>query len=156
MADYNEMLNILENQEKLLQFSEFTNETALKVGMLAIEMAQEMGKNIAIDIIRNGHQIFHYSFQGTSIDNDQWILRKSRVASRFGRSSMYVGTYLKSIGKTIEEKYFVSPLEYSAFGGSFPIYVKNIGSIGTITVSGLTQEEDHEMVVMVLKKYLKA
>ena len=46
--------------------------------------------------------------------------------------------------------------EYAAHGGSFPIILKGSGVVGTITVSGLAQEEDHLLVVNTLRDYLSA
>jgi uncharacterized protein (UPF0303 family) len=39
-------------------------------------------------------------------------------------------------------------------GGSFPIYLTGGVCIGSITVSGLPQREDHELVVGVLASHL--
>jgi uncharacterized protein (UPF0303 family) len=39
-------------------------------------------------------------------------------------------------------------------GGAFPIIVRNVGVVGTVTVSGLPQEEDHRPVVDVLREFL--
>lgn len=44
--------------------------------------------------------------------------------------------------------------DFAAQGGSFPIFVKGVGCLGAITVSGLPQREDHELVVEVLAHYL--
>ena len=154
MDNYDEELKMLELLEKNLQFIEFTSETALKIGMILIENAKNQGKRITIDISRNCHQLFHYAFQGTSPDNDQWLIRKSRVVNRFNRSSMFICTRLKSLNKTIEEIYCVSSLDYAPYGGAFPIIVKNVGVVGVIAVSGLTQEEDHQIVVDSIKEYL--
>jgi uncharacterized protein (UPF0303 family) len=151
---YEELLKELERQESELQFIEFTNETALTIGLYLIEQAKKGNKKITIDINRNGHQLFHYSFEGTGPDNDQWVIRKNRVVNRFNHSSFYMGTLYKKSGKTVEEQSCVSSFEYSAHGGAFPITIKNVGVIGTITVSGLPQEEDHEMVVDAIKAYL--
>jgi uncharacterized protein (UPF0303 family) len=155
MNNYEELLKIIEKQESELQFSEFTSETALKIGLALIETARAGSKKISIDITRNGHQLFHYSFEGTSPDNDQWILRKIKVVNRFNHSSFYIANQLLSTGKTLESWCEISSFEYAAHGGAFPIIIKNVGVVGTITVSGLTQAEDHEMVVAVIKAHLE-
>ncbi|MCX7709517.1 MAG: heme-degrading domain-containing protein [Clostridia bacterium] len=155
MENYDDLLKEFEQQERELQFTEFTSVTALKIGLSLIEKARKGNKIITIDITRNGHQLFHYSFDGTSPDNDQWVIRKSRVANRFNKSSLHVGTLLLKAGKTIEEKYLVSSMEYAPHGGSFPIFVRSVGVVGTITVSGLPQKEDHDMVVAAIKEYLQ-
>jgi uncharacterized protein (UPF0303 family) len=155
MDDFDEILKELEEQEKTLCFNEFTPETALEVGLNLVDRAKRENKAIAIDITKHGHQLFHYAFEGTSPDNDQWIARKNRVVNRFYKSSLYMHIRLKKLGKSIEEKYNLSSYEYAPYGGAFPIIVRNVGAVGTITVSGLTQEEDHEIVVWVIGEYLK-
>jgi uncharacterized protein (UPF0303 family) len=43
--------------------------------------------------------------------------------------------------------------EFAPHGGAFPLMIKGVGIVGTITVSGLPQKEDHDFVVGVLRKY---
>jgi uncharacterized protein (UPF0303 family) len=45
--------------------------------------------------------------------------------------------------------------DYAPHGGCFPIFLAGTGCVGTITVSGLPQREDHMLVVSVLQEYLK-
>lgn len=154
MGEYDELLTILREQENDIQFTEFNNETALEVGLALLEAAHATGKAVTIDIFRAGQQLFHYAMSGTNADNDAWIRRKSNVVLRFGHSSYYIGTYLKNMGQSIEQKYLLPESEYGAHGGSFPLTIRNVGVVGAITVSGLPQAEDHELVVSTLRAFL--
>ncbi|MCX7026555.1 MAG: heme-degrading domain-containing protein [Spirochaetes bacterium] len=141
------ILKTLLQQEADLRFPAFDENTAWALGSLLVETAKARNFPIAIDIRRGERQLFHASMPGASADNDQWISRKVRTVNRFGHSSFYMGNLLKSEGKSIFEKYFVSETEYAAHGGCFPIIVKGTGIVGTVAVSGLPQEEDHRLVV---------
>jgi uncharacterized protein (UPF0303 family) len=154
MNEYEELLKTLRQQEEELQFASFTNDTALAVGMALLEEARKRDKPVTIDITRNGQQLFHYAMAGTSIDNDAWIQRKNNVVRRFGHSSYFMGISLQSIGQTMEEKYLLSSSDYAAHGGAFPMLIRGVGVVGTITVSGLPQREDHELVVSTLRQVL--
>lgn len=154
MENLDLVLQRIGQQEKLLQFETFTNETALEIGLQLIEKAKKENLAVTIDICKNGQQLFHYAFSGTSPDNDQWVLRKTNVVNRFFCSSFYIHNLLKKQHQTFEEKYLLSSEEYTPHGGAFPLIIKNVGVVGSITVSGLTQHEDHQMVVKVLSDYL--
>lgn len=154
MSEYDDLLQALRQQENELQFTRFTNDIALDLGMALLRAAKEQGKAVTIDITRHGQQLFHYAMPGTSADNDAWIRRKINVVNRFGHSSLYVGTTLKAAGQTMEEKYLLATPEYAAHGGAFPLIIRDVGVVGSITVSGLPQREDHELVVTTLRQFL--
>ncbi len=154
MENYQELLRALLRQEEVLQFSAFTNEMAFEIGNRLVEAARGSQKAITVDICRNGQQLFHCALTGTSADNDEWIKRKNRVVNRFGHSSFYMGTLYKSKNTTIQDSALLDPREFAPHGGAFPIIIKNVGVVGTITVSGLPQQEDHQLVVQVLADYL--
>ena len=149
-----DILQQLLQEEKELQFTRFNEETAWNLGSQLVENALSKNLPVTIDITRGNHQLFHASLRGTSSDNDDWVKRKVRLVYRFGHSSFYMGQLLKSKGKSIEQSYLVSENEYAPHGGCFPIIVKDTGIVGTITVSGLPQEEDHKLVVEALRNYL--
>ncbi len=149
------LIAAIEAQEAELQFASFSNEDALELGLLIVDMARRRGAPIAIDIARGGQRLFHYAFEGSSADNDAWIERKKAVVARFGRSSFLIGRRLERDAATMAEKFFIDPREYSAHGGCFPIILKGTGSVGSVTVSGLPQAEDHELVVAALREFLK-
>ncbi len=64
-----------------------------------------------------------------------------------------MGLWLKQKQSSLEER-GLDPRDYAAHGGDFPIFVQEVGCIGAITVSGLPQREDHELVVEVLAGFL--
>jgi uncharacterized protein (UPF0303 family) len=158
MMDRNELESLiaaLEDQEAELRFPSFSNEDAIKLGLALADSARSRGQSVTIDIRRAGQQLFHLALPGTSADNDQWALRKGRLAERFGHSSFLVGRRLELAGQGLAERYFVDPLEYSAHGGAFPIFVEGTGLVGTVVVSGLPQEEDHALVVECIREFLR-
>ena len=149
-----DILKQLLQEEQELQFTRFDEEIAWQIGCQLVELAQSKGLAVAIDITRGNHQLFHASLRGTSADNDEWIKRKVRLVYRFEHSSFYMGQLLKSKGKSIEQAYLIPESEYGPHGGCFPVIVKGTGMVGTITVSGLPQEEDHKLVVQGIRNYL--
>lgn len=149
-----DMLKNLLQEEQDLQFTHFNEVTAWQLGSQMVEYAMRENLSITIDIMRGQHQLFHYSMPGTSADNDEWVKRKTRLVNRFGHSSFYMGQLLKSKGKSIEESYLIPESEFAAHGGCFPIIIKSTGVVGTITVSGLPQEEDHKIVTQSIRAFL--
>lgn len=149
-----DVLTKLLQEEQDLQFAKFNELTAWKLGSLLVELATDKGLAVTIDITRGEHQLFHASRPGTSADNDEWIKRKVRLVYRFGHSSFYMGQLLKSKGKRIEDSYLIPESQYAPHGGCFPVIVKGTGMVGTVTVSGLPQEEDHKLVVQAIREFL--
>ena len=149
-----DILNQLLKEEQELQFTNFNEDTAWKLGTQLVETARSRELPVTVDITRGSHQLFHASLRGTSPDNDEWVKRKVRLVYRFGHSSFYIGQMLKSKGKTIEQTSLVPESEYAPHGGCFPIIVRDTGIVGTITVSGLPQEDDHKLVVEAIQNYL--
>ncbi|MFF7127847.1 MULTISPECIES: heme-degrading domain-containing protein [unclassified Streptomyces] len=144
----------LEAQERRLVFRRFTHDDAWALGSLLVQLARERQAPVAIDIRRAGQQLFHAALPGSTPDNDAWIDRKRRVVERYGASSYLVGARFRAKGTTFEESSRLDPDTYAAHGGSFPIHVEDVGVIGTVTVSGLPQLQDHRFVVEVLEQFL--
>jgi uncharacterized protein (UPF0303 family) len=148
-----ETLEELLAQEQELQFSSFTNEDAWDLGCRLVEAARERELPLAIDVSRGDQRLFHAGTPGSAADNDAWIERKNRVVRRFGHSSYYMGV---EAGDAFASTYLLDEREYAAHGGAFPLIVRGVGVVGTVTVSGLPQEEDHRFVVSVLREFLRA
>jgi uncharacterized protein (UPF0303 family) len=74
---------------------------------------------------------------------------------RYFRSSYAIGLRNELAHTTLQAKTGLDLRDYAAHGGCFPIFVEGTGCVGTITVSGLPQREDHSLVVAVLQEYLQ-
>ncbi|MFE7000591.1 heme-degrading domain-containing protein [Streptomyces griseus] len=146
-------LSELIDQERRLTLPRFSHDDALALGGLLVELARERRAPVAIDIRRGAQQLFHAALPGSSADNDAWIDRKRRVVERYAESSYLVGARFRAKGTTFEESSRLDPDTYAAHGGSFPVAVEGAGVIGTVTVSGLPQAEDHAMVVQALERF---
>jgi uncharacterized protein (UPF0303 family) len=138
--------------EEELQFTRFTNDDAWDLGTALVARAREQQLPVAVDVSRNGQQLFHAALAGTSADNDSWIRRKAAVVDRFGHSSLYVGQRSREAGTTFEAEFGLDPERYAAHGGAFPVLVRDVGPVGVVVVSGLPQVEDHRLVVAVLRE----
>jgi uncharacterized protein (UPF0303 family) len=147
-------LSELEAEEQRLVFDKFDNDTAWKLGSQMVMAAQEGSLPVVISISRGGQRLFHAALPGTSPDNDEWVERKSRVVQRFSHSSLYMGTQARAASSTFEERTGLDPSRYAAHGGSFPIIVRGVGVVGSLTVSGLAQLEDHQFLVDQLGQFI--
>ena len=154
MSDSFPSLADLAAEEEELQFSSFTNDDAWELGTAMRELARRQGAPVAIDISRNGHQLFRAALAGATPDNDAWIERKQRVVHRFGHSTLHVRQTFVERGTTFEERSGLDPRHYAAHGGGFPVLVRSVGPVGVLVVSGLPQLEDHRLIVSALRAHL--
>jgi len=147
-------LDQLAAEEAELRFDQFDYDDAWRLGSMLVETARARELPIAIDISRGGQQLFHAALPGSTPDNDAWIQRKIRSVLRFGRSSMHLSLQRSLDGRSLAEVSFVDQREFAAAGGCFPIHVKGCGIVGTVTVSGLPQVDDHRLVVQAIRAFL--
>ena len=141
-------------EEEELQFSSFTNDDAWRLGTALRDLAAGRDAPVAIDISRNGSQLFRAALPGATPDNEAWIERKQRVVHRFGHSTLYVRQSFVERGTTFEEQSGLDPATYAAHGGGFPVLVRSVGPVGVLVVSGLPQLEDHRLIVTALRAHL--
>ena len=144
----------VEAEERELTFDRFTNDDALDLGLLLAGQARSRALPIAIEVERGGQRLFHFAATGATPDNAAWIERKQRLVRRMHRSSYAVGLKLAASGKTLADSMGPSAADYAAHGGCFPVVVRGIGLVGTVTVSGLPQRDDHDLVVEAIREFL--
>jgi uncharacterized protein (UPF0303 family) len=149
-----ERLALYRNQEYVLCFKHFSNQDAWDLGQMLVAYAKKRAYSVAIDIAVSGYQLFRYGFAGTNNHNEMWMQRKMNTVNTVHKSSIHVGAILENTGEDLEDDWHLPHKDYAFHGGCFPIIIEKTGFIGTITVSGRPQHEDHQMIIDVLGDYL--
>ncbi|KAJ5773322.1 hypothetical protein N7457_008218 [Penicillium paradoxum] len=161
-------------------FPAFTADTAWQLGtalrdrILALPAGQR--KPALVSIALTGvplHVVFQSATEsGTIPDNENWVRRKRNTVLRFGVSSwamrqktvggLEAGASADQIEAAFVKKYAVPSAtggavadEYAIHGGAYPIRVRGVdGVIGVVVVSGLKQEDDHQVVAETIKEFI--
>lgn len=154
MSEITDLIAVIEEQENRLQLSRFTHADALALGLRLVDIATERSLAITIDVRKGDQQVFHAALAGTTADNDDWVNRKNRTVRRFGASSFLVGRRFAASDKDFNAATGLPFSHYVAHGGCFPIVIRDAGLVGTVTVSGLAQADDHALVVEALEALL--
>jgi uncharacterized protein (UPF0303 family) len=142
-------------QERELQFDGFDAEVAWKIGSALRSAAAARGKSVAIDITLAGSLLFYCAMPGATPNNAEWIRRKKNVMNRFHKSTYAVGLDYRRNDTSLEARTGAPLADFATAGGCFPIRIKGSASVlGSITVSGLPEREDHELVVKVLSEHI--
>jgi uncharacterized protein (UPF0303 family) len=149
-----ESLERLVAEEAELRFTSFTLDDAWELGVRLRAAAVSAGHPVAIAIWFGRQRVFHAALPGSSADNDGWLDRKHRIVERFGRASMLVGEEFRAKGEDFDTHARLDPREYAAHGGVVPIRLEGGAVIGAVGVSGLPQQDDHDLVVEHLRAYL--
>jgi uncharacterized protein (UPF0303 family) len=137
-------------QERELRLPRLDAQVAWDLGLRIREMAQERGLTLVVDVRRFGEPLFYAALDGTTPDNVEWVRRKSNVVARFYRSSYAVGIAMKLKATSLLDLHGLAVADYAAHGGSFPLHVDGAGIVGSVTVSGLPQRDDHNLAVEAL------
>jgi uncharacterized protein (UPF0303 family) len=147
-------IEILKRQEEALRFDGFSEDDAWALGSMMRQRAADKGLPLVIDIRVAGRPLFYTALPGTTPDNPEWVRRKINVVMRYHKCSYRAGRELAASGGQLDEARGVAPIDVAPHGGCFPIHVKGTGVVGTVTVSGVPQREDHRCVFECLCDYL--
>ena len=137
-------------QERELVLPRLDAQVAWELGTRLRRLAIERGLAVVIDVRRFGQPLFYAALDGTTTDKVEWVRSKINVVARFHCSSYAAGLKLKAKNETLADQQGLPLADYATHGGSFPLAVAGAGVVGSVTVSGLPQRADHELVVEAL------
>ena len=125
---------------------------AWQIGTAIQAAAAERNLPIGIEISHGATPVFLALMPGATPDNADWVRRKRAVALRFHQSSLYMRLLCESKDVNFHARYRLPESDFAASGGGVPIFVRDVGVVGAIAVSGLPDVEDHRLVVSALQQ----
>lgn len=147
-------IDVIIAQEQRLVFPSFNEQDAFAIGVALKTKADAGDLPMVIHIALWDRNLFYFARPGTSADNEDWVRRKINLVRRLHKSSYRIGRELEERGITLADRN-LSEADHAPHGGSFPIRLVNAGIIGTVTISGLPQRDDHTMVASTIAEHLK-
>ena len=147
------LLEIVKKQEEALRLDRFDAEDAWRLGLILRELGLAAGKDLSLRVCLLGAQVFHCGVGQPKPNFDHWIARKEKAVLECWKSSLRLKLEALTGGDQPEDHGF-SAAEVVFCGGCFPLRVKSQGVVGAVTVSGLTDLEDHQLAADALAKFL--
>ena len=139
----------LAEQDRRLQLPRLDAGLAWTLGCQLREAAAARGLAVTIEIRIAAETVFFHAMHGTAPANADWARRKRNVVELLDQSSYRVGRELLLENSSLEAKMGLPTRDYAPHGGSVPLRVAGT-RLGTVTVSGLPQRDDHKLVIALL------
>jgi uncharacterized protein (UPF0303 family) len=150
-------------QESSIILDHFTADDAFEIGTSIRNRLRALSSKPAVVNIAlaNSNQLLYHAASNPGVlpDNDIWVARKRKTVLRFGVSSWWMHNKMEGDETGFANKYVLgeSAGEYAIHGGGVPVRVNGVeGVVAVIVVSGLAQQEDHQVVVEALQTFLHA
>jgi uncharacterized protein (UPF0303 family) len=147
-------IEALIHQEAKLRFASIDESEAWRLGNTMRGLALERALPLVIDIRVGNRPLFYTALSGTTVDNYDWVRRKVRTVMRFEKSSYRVGREHEKKNLVFSALRGINPMKYALAGGGFPIHILGTGVVGSVTVSGIPQRQDHAFVAECLSRHL--
>ena len=136
-----------------IDLPEFTNDDAVDLGLVAVEVIRERNVSLAVRILLRGDVVFQAKLKSTGAGNDPWLAGKAAVVEQFGEPSLLVKLRHQEAGTPFEQRDDVDHDVLKAHGGSQPIRVGG-EIVGSITTSGEPDVVDHATTAEAVRRYL--
>jgi uncharacterized protein (UPF0303 family) len=135
-------------QEQGLQFERFDEHVAYAIGAAVRERAVAESLALVVEVRLWDRPLFYCAMPGTTGDNPEWVRRKVNTVRRLQKCSYRVALEHQAETRVFPPHRALDAADHAIAGGCFPIRVKGVaGPIGTVTISGLHERDDHMVAV---------
>ena len=150
-----DIVRVLEEQEARLRFPSLDLECIERVCREAESILEKLKAPCYIRAAVNGTVVHARCLPGASLNNQEWARRKANLCERYWISSLHAVCRLSAGGKSLESCGMDSA-DFGFSGGSFPILLPSGICVGSLTISGLRGEEDHQIAAESIARVLGA
>jgi uncharacterized protein (UPF0303 family) len=155
-VNFDKLIAMIKTQEALLRFPRFNRQDAWELGNIFVSEIMKRQYELAVSIrLLSGLVVFHYSPEGTNLNNEHWMTRKFNLVRDKEQSSLLTALIWKQKKESVLQQ-GLDRGKYVACGGGFPIRVEGSGVAGAALVSGLPHLQDHDILVECIGRYLGA
>jgi len=134
-------------QEKQLVFDTLDEVTCYRIGSWIAESSLRDSRTVTVAVFLGDRIVYKTALPGTSVDNDVVIEGKRRVCLLGRHASLYERNRYLELGTTFQAATGMSLPDYAPYGGALPLLSPAGELQGLVIVSGLTQEEDHDLAI---------
>jgi uncharacterized protein (UPF0303 family) len=142
-------------QERRLVLPALDERIAVSLGRLMLDRALANSLAAVIDVHVRGRHIFRAALPGTNDGNEAFLAGKRRWVEQSGHSSLLGSLAYRREHPGIGREHGDRVAEVGPFGGGVPLRTQDRELAGIAIVSGLTEEEDHELVIWALEQHLR-
>ncbi|WFE73366.1 heme-degrading domain-containing protein [Roseinatronobacter sp. S2] len=147
-------LEKLQLEQKALVLKTFNYDFVWALGSRLREAAVAREAPVAIEVRHGFDIVFANLLPGATIDNFDWTRRKCASVQRFHKSSLALRLEAESGNFDFNRKFRLSPADFVAGGGGYPLILDEGTLIGSVGVSGLPDVDDHMLITTVLHELL--
>ena len=145
-------LDVLREQERVLRYpTKFDANDAFELGSAVRALADDYDLGYVVSIVResDGYDLFQWGADGKRPANYDYAANKRKAALRLGHCSLW-GWTTAALEGTLDELFSQGDMPVA---GAFPIRVGD-DWVATLSVSGLHEGLDHELIVRALQNVL--
>jgi len=129
------------------------NSDAIQIGVIATKSDSQRNLPITIQIRIGDWVVYHACLNGSKLENDLWIKRKTAVVNLKYHSTIYERVLAEERGVDWCVENNLTDEYYAIHGGALPLTTEEACK-GILVISGLPQVEDHLFAVEVLTEFV--
>jgi len=134
----------LDHENELCE-APWSRKDLIEIGNAIATDAENKSLVVAVAMFLQGQRVYQIGLEGTSADNDSWIMRKVNTVELTGHSSLALRENVEALNIQEEDLGFRTS-DLAVCGGGFPLKTNGV-LVGIAVVSGLPHLDDHDLIV---------